>query len=84
MLNELPTERVTPALRFLAVEARVSQEKLAGKVGISSSAMARRLSGETPIDLTDLERIAGALGYDVRVSFVARDGVDAVATAVAS
>ena len=72
MLNELPTQRVTPALRFLASEARISQEKLAAKVGMSSSAMTRRLSGETPIVLSELERIAGALGYDVRVSLVER------------
>ncbi len=70
MLNELPTERITPALRFLAVEARLSQEKLAAKVGMSTSAVARRLSGETPMDLDDLSRFAAALGQDIRISFV--------------
>lgn len=69
MLDNLPTERVTPALRFLATEARLSQEKLAAKVGMSQSAMARRLSGETPIDLEEAARIAAALGYDIKVSF---------------
>lgn len=70
MLNELTTERITPALRFLAVEAHLSQEKLAAKVGMSTSAVARRLSGETPMGLEDLARFAAALGQEVRISFV--------------
>lgn len=69
MLNELTTERITSALRFLTREARISQEKLATKVGMSTSAVTRRLSGETPITIDDLERMAAALGYSVRVTF---------------
>lgn len=72
MLNDLPTERVTPALRFLAAEAKLSQQSLGERVGLSQSAMARRLSGDTPTNLDDLSRIAGALGYDVRITFVER------------
>lgn len=87
MLSHLPTERVTTALRMLSVEAGLSQEKLGAKVGMSQSAIARRLSGDTPIDLVDLAEIATALGYSVRISFIENSasappaGVDAAAPA---
>lgn len=69
---------------MLSVEARLSQQKLADKVGMSQSAIARRLSGDTPIDLSELDEIATALGYSLRISFIentdsspAPTGVDA-------
>lgn len=72
MLNELPTERVTAALRFSLQEAHMSQETLAKRVGLSFSALNRRLAGQTPITLKDLDRIADALNLDVRVSLIER------------
>lgn len=70
MLDDLPIQRVTPALRFLATEAKLSQGKLATKLGMSQSAVARRLNGDTDLGLADLERFAAAMGYEVRVSLV--------------
>lgn len=78
MLNNLPTDRVTPALRFLAAEARMSQERLAAKVGLSQSAVGRRLSGDTPINIDDVARFAAAMGYEVTVTFSPR--IEAVAS----
>ena len=68
MLNDLPMERITAALRFLTIEARFSQEKLALKVGMSQSSVGRRLHGDTAITLDDLDAIADALGYEVTVT----------------
>lgn len=69
MLNDLPIERVLPALRFCQVEAHLSQEKLASRAGYSTSAVSRRLAGETPLTLGDLETLSKALGMTVTVSF---------------
>ena len=75
MLDELPTRRITAALRFLATEARISQEKLATRAGMSQSAVGRRLHGDTAITLEDLDTLAGALGYDVSITLTAKTAV---------
>lgn len=69
MLNDIPTERITAALRFLAAEARMSQEKIAERVNLSQSSVGRRLHGETSLTTEDLDSIADALGYEVTVTF---------------
>lgn len=69
MLNDLPTERITAALRFLAAEARMSQDKIAAAVNLSQSSVGRRLHGDTALTIVDLDAIANALGYEVTVSF---------------
>ncbi|WP_227468384.1 helix-turn-helix domain-containing protein [Microbacterium sp. YJN-G] len=69
MFTDLPIQRVTSVLRFSAREAGMSQEKLAAKVGMSQSAVGRRLSGDTPLTLADLDAIATACGMRVSISF---------------
>ncbi|WP_417556515.1 helix-turn-helix domain-containing protein [Microbacterium sp.] len=69
MFTDLPIQRVTSALRFSAHEAGLSQEKLAAKVGMSQSAVGRRLAGDTPLTLADLDALASACGIRVSVTF---------------
>lgn len=69
MFTDLPIQRVTAALRFSAREAGLSQEKLASKIGMSQSAVGRRLSGDTPLTLHDLAIMAEACGVQVTVTF---------------
>ena len=54
---------MTSALRFAAVDAKLSQSKLADKVGMAFSTLQRRLSGEVGMSLEDADRIATGLGY---------------------
>lgn len=68
MFTDLPTQRVTAALKFSAHEAGLTQGTLATKVGMSPSAIGRRLSGETPITLEDLNTLASACGLRVKVT----------------
>lgn len=68
MLNDLPIQRVPSALRFAIVDARMSQQKLAAAAGYSTSAVSRRLAGDTPLTLDDLERLAGAAGFTVSIT----------------
>lgn len=79
MLNDLPTERITAALRFLATEAKLSQEKLAVRVGMSQSAVGRRLHGDTSLTVDDLDALAKALGYEVTVTLTPKTAVAAAA-----
>lgn len=68
MLNDLPTERVLPALKFCRVEANASIHDLAERTGYSTSAISRRLAGEVPLTLDELRRMAAAVGMDVTVT----------------
>ncbi|GAB3125756.1 helix-turn-helix domain-containing protein [Glaciibacter psychrotolerans] len=67
MTQSLPTHRVPDALRVALFSAKVSQQKAASVTGYSSSAISRRLAGDTPITLDDLNRIAAAAGLDVQI-----------------
>jgi len=69
MMNDLPTQRIAAALRFLATEAKLSQEKLAERAGMSQSAVNRKLSGTTSPTIEDLDKLAEALGYQIKVTF---------------
>lgn len=44
---------------------RRSANALAAELGVSDMYLSRRLSGQVPFDLTDVERIAEALGVPV-------------------
>lgn len=59
------SSRVAEEIRALLARRRVSGRKLAEALGFSQSAMSARLTGATPIDLNDLERIAGFLNVEV-------------------
>jgi|GEM_PF-3641211 len=72
MLQNVPTQRVAQALRFLKVEGKQTDQRIGDRVGMSQSSVHRRLSEETPMTLDDLQLLAGALGHDVTVSFSAR------------
>lgn len=76
MLNDLPTGRMTSALRFAAAEAKLSQTKLADKVGMSFSTMQRRMSGDVGMTLEEAERIAEGLGYRLTFTMTPMDSVD--------
>ena len=69
MMNNLDTGRIGAALRFLSIENKLSQTKLAEKAGMSQSALNRRFSGETSLTLEDVNHLAEVLGYTVTVSF---------------
>lgn len=51
----------------------MSQTELAAHVGLSQQAISRRLRGELPFDLDELERVADALGVAVDFFFRASE-----------
>lgn len=65
--------RVAEEIRVLLTRRRMSGRKLAEALGVSQSAMSARLTGVTPIDLNDLERIAGILNVEVTDLLPRRD-----------
>jgi len=56
------TERVAEEIRGLLGKRRVSQAELARQLGQSQMWVSDRLRGAQPLDLNDVERIAGVLG----------------------
>ena len=58
------SERVAEEIRALLARRRMSGRQLAAALGVSQTWMSSRLSGSTPIDLNDLERIAQVLSID--------------------
>lgn len=70
-VDDTLSERVADSIRArLAYRRRrgttpSSGKELAAMVGISQSGMSARLTGATPIDLNDLERIAEALEVEI-------------------
>lgn len=69
--------RVTMAeeIRALLARKRISGVRLATAIGKSQSYVSRRLTGETPFDVDDLEGIARVLGVDI-TAFLPRPDVD--------
>lgn len=59
---------VAAELRLLLKQSGLSGRKLAEVSGIPTNNVAAKLRGDRPIDMADLERIAGALG--VTAAFV--------------
>lgn len=59
------TERVITELRVALVRERVPQAEVARRLGRNYDWITRRMSGETPITLDDLEQIAAVAGIDV-------------------
>lgn len=68
--------RVAEEIRVALVRRRMSGKRLAHETGMSQSAISARLTGVTPIDLNELEKIADVLGVDLRdlLPARARDG----------
>lgn len=73
---ELRTKRVAARigerLRSARLEAGLSQQTLAVKIGMTRSNYARLEQGRTNVTLDTLLRIADGLGLDLRVELVAR------------
>jgi transcriptional regulator with XRE-family HTH domain len=59
------SERVAEEIRAMLGRRRMSGRQLATKLGVSQTWMSTRLTGTTPIDLNDLERIAAILDVEV-------------------
>lgn len=59
------TERVAAEIRAEMGRQRMSQETLAGGVGISQQALSRRLLGQYPFNTTELAKAAEALKVPV-------------------
>jgi transcriptional regulator with XRE-family HTH domain len=57
--------QVADEIRVALVRRRMSARRLAEDIGLSQSAMSARLTGVTPIDLDELERIARALDVPI-------------------
>lgn len=64
-ISDSLSEKVADEIRVALVRRRMSAKRLAEAVGVSQSAMSARLTGTTPIDLDELERIAQALEVDL-------------------
>jgi transcriptional regulator with XRE-family HTH domain len=59
------SERVAEEIRAALARRRMSGRQLAAALGVSQTWMSTRLNGVTPIDLNDLERIAGVINVEV-------------------
>jgi transcriptional regulator with XRE-family HTH domain len=45
----------------------MSQATLAGKLGMSSTALGRRMTGEVPFDVDELERAGALLEFSITI-----------------
>ena len=57
--------RVAAEVRAESARRRVTGRELSRRTGVPISTLSRWTSGQTPIQLDDLDRIAAALGADV-------------------
>ena len=60
--NETLSQTVARRIRGLLGEKRISQAAFARLLGTNVASMSRRLSGDHPIDLAEVEKYAAALG----------------------
>ena len=87
--NSTLSAQVAEEIRVAMTRRRISGRQLAAQLGMSQTWLASRLNGVTPIDLNDLDRIAGILNVEVadllpvgrrpsegRLITTGRDGVD--------
>jgi transcriptional regulator with XRE-family HTH domain len=56
------TQRLALEIKVAMVRHSISGRQLATKLGVSQTWISTRLTGATPIDVNDLERIADAIG----------------------
>ena len=61
-MTDRPDDLVAAEIRAEIARQRVSHAALAAKLGVSRPYLSRRLSGETPLSVADVARIADALG----------------------
>lgn len=62
MPTESLSERVTHSIREHMRHGGVTQASLASKLNLSQQAVSRRLTGEVPFSLVELDKVAAALG----------------------
>lgn len=64
-MKEISTQQaVARAIEVHMVRSRITQADLAGRVGMSPSALSKRMTGAIALDVDEVERIAVALGLD--------------------
>lgn len=63
------SDRVVEAVRVEMARRRVTQTKLADLTGLTQAYISRRMTGETPFDVDDLDKVAVALGVPVATFF---------------
>jgi transcriptional regulator with XRE-family HTH domain len=61
------THRVVEDLRVALFRKGISQQAVAERTGMSQSAVSRRLSGDVPATLNDLESFAAAAGAELHI-----------------
>jgi transcriptional regulator with XRE-family HTH domain len=61
MTTSSPATRVADEVRAALARRRISQSALGVELGLSQSAVARRLTGEVPFDVAELSQIASFL-----------------------
>jgi len=76
-----PAQRVAAEVRAAMARNRVSQEAVARALGVSQTAVSRRLSGVVPFDINELECVAQFLGVPIQ-QLVYRAGGASLAEAV--
>lgn len=59
------TDRVITELRIAFARERIPQAEVARRLGKNYDWITRRMAGETPITLDDLEQITGVVGIDL-------------------
>lgn len=64
-MHNLATTRVAERVRTAMRERGIVQTALAAELGRSQTAISRRLTGEVPFDVNELDDIARVLGVDV-------------------
>ena len=64
-------ESVLVAVRVEMARRRMSQTRLAELTGLGQGYISRRMTGATPFDVDDLEKVAAALGVPPAVFFPA-------------
>ena len=67
-------EQVAEEVRVAMARRRISQKSLAEAIGKSQPFMSRRLNGETPFDVAELDAIAGVLDVPI-ASLVVPEGI---------
>lgn len=61
-MSNLPTERVAAEVRAAMARHRITQEHMARLLGLSQTALSRRLTGAVAFDVNELARVAEHLG----------------------
>ncbi len=72
--------RIGEEVRRLRIERGLSQQELAGRMGLPQSAIARLEAGRVEPRLSTLDRVAQTLGVELAVHFLPTGAEDASAT----